>query len=75
MDTTKLWFDFNAGNNIFGEDIRQTLQSNPESRSQYILMDRIHPKLNKNYLVRQDFTSIQFLDVIPEVGVMGILIR
>lgn len=63
-----------GGNNIYGEDIRHTLLSNPESRSQYILMDRIQPEINKNFLVRQELTSVHVSDVIPELGIVGIFI-
>lgn len=64
-----------AGNNIYGEDIRHALLSNPESRSQYILMDRIQPETNKNFIVRQELTDIHYRDVIPELGILGIFIR
>lgn len=66
---------FTAGNNIYGEDIRHTLLGNPESRSQYILMDRIQPEISKNFMVRQELTNIQSSDVIPELGIVGIFIR
>lgn len=64
-----------VGNNIYGQDIRHTLLGNRESRSQYILMDRIRPEICKNYIVRQEITNIQTSDVIPELGIMGIFIR
>lgn len=63
-----------GGNNIYGEDIRHALLSNPESRSQYILMDRIQPETNKNFIVRQELTDIHYRDVIPELGILGIFI-
>ena len=66
---------FNEGNNIYGEDIRHTLLGNPESRSQYILMDRIQPEINQNFLVRQELKSTHSSDVIPELGIVGIFIR
>ena len=63
------------GNNIYGEEIRRILLRTPESRSQFILMDRIQPKLNKNILVRQDTPVSECIDVIPELGIVGIIIR
>jgi len=64
-----------GGNNIYGEDIRHTLLNNPENRSQYILMDRIQPtSASKNVLVRQELTSICPVDVISELGIVGVFI-
>ena len=64
-----------AGNNIYGEDIRRTLLNNSVNRTQYILMDRISPQITKNFIVRQESTSIRPADVIPELGIVGIFIR
>ena len=64
-----------TGNNIYGEDIRRTLLNDPENRTQYILMDRISPQITKNFIVRQESTSIRPTDVIPELGIVGIFIR
>jgi len=64
-----------AGNNIYGEDIRRTLLDNSENRTQYILMDRISPQINKNFIVRQESSVIGPVDVIPELGIVGIFIR
>lgn len=64
-----------AGNNIFREDIRHTLLRNPESRSQYILMDRIQPEISKNLMVRHELPGTDYRDVIPELGILGIIIR
>ena len=64
-----------AGNNIYGEDIRRTLLDNAENRTQYILMDRISPQITKNFIVRQESSVIGPVDVIPELGIVGIFIR
>lgn len=74
---TTVFYPFNCykGNNIYGEEIRRILLRTPESRSQFILMDRIQPKLNKNILVRQDTPVSECIDVIPELGIVGIIIR
>ncbi|RMX56643.1 hypothetical protein pdam_00002416, partial [Pocillopora damicornis] len=62
-----------GGNLIYGEDIRHTLQSNPEKRSQYILMDRIRPAcINRNFIVRQE--SIKPAEIISELGIFGIFL-
>ncbi|KAJ7323069.1 hypothetical protein OS493_032639 [Desmophyllum pertusum] len=63
-----------GGNNIFGEDIRRTLLDNSQNRSQYILMDRIQPEINKNVIVRHDSTSMHPVDVILELGIVGIFV-
>jgi len=63
-----------GGNNIYGEDIRRTLLDNSENRTQYILMDRISPQINKNFIVRQESSVIGPVDVIPELGIVGIFI-
>lgn len=39
------------------------------------MMDRIQPKSNKNILVRQDTPVSECIDVIPELGIVGIIIR
>lgn len=63
-----------TGNLIYGEDIQHTLQSNPEKRSQYILMDRIRPAcINRNFIVRQE--SIKPAEIISELGIFGIFLR
>ena len=64
-----------AGNNIYGEDIRRTLLNNSVNRTQYILMERISPQITKNFIVRQESTSIRPADVIPELGIVGVFIR
>ncbi|KAJ7323071.1 hypothetical protein OS493_032641 [Desmophyllum pertusum] len=63
-----------GGNNIYGEDIRRTLLNNSQNRTQYILMDRIQPEFNRNVIVRQESTSMHPVDVIPELGIVGIFI-
>ena len=60
---------------MYGEDIRLTLRSKPENRSQYILMDRIQPEVNHNFLVRQEFSGVHSSSVVPELGIMGVFIR
>lgn len=69
-----------GGNNIYNENIRSWLNSMKESqeRTAWILMDRIYPPLQKNYLIRtaeeplED--NINLSDVITELGIYGVII-
>ena len=63
------------GNNIFGEDIRTTLQSAETQRSQFIVMDLIQPPNVKNYIVRPEFDEAELASVVSELGVFGVIIR
>ena len=38
-------------------------------------MDRISPQITKNFIVRQESASARPVDVIPELGIVGIFIR
>jgi len=64
-----------GGNNVYGEDIRPFLESIRESeeRNAYILMDRIHPPVTRNYMVRPG-AEPQLVDVISELGIFGYVI-
>jgi len=65
------------GNNIFGDDIKTTLNlmKTPKERSQFILMDRIRSPLLKNYIVRPELSKPVLADVLSEFGTFGVLIR
>lgn len=70
-----------GGNNIYNEDIRLWLNAMKESqeRTAWILMDRIYPPLQKNYLIRaaeelEDTDNIDLLDVITELGIYGVIV-
>ena len=58
---------FSTGNNIYGEDIRATLESGAEQRSQFILMDLIRPPVFQNYIVRAEQRDPELADVISEL--------
>ncbi|XP_072762521.1 glutathione synthetase [Anoplolepis gracilipes] len=70
-----------GGNNIYNEEIKTWLSSMRDSpnRTAWILMDRIYPPLQKNYLIRaveepslkDDF---DLSEVISELGVYGVII-
>ncbi|XP_025409246.1 glutathione synthetase-like isoform X2 [Sipha flava] len=68
-----------GGNNLYGEDIRHKLTScmNSKERSAWILMDKINPPVQQNYLIRpnQDFKKNSSLcDVVSELGIFGIIL-
>ncbi|XP_012532759.1 glutathione synthetase isoform X2 [Monomorium pharaonis] len=68
-----------GGNNVYNENIRTWLNTMKESqeRTAWILMDRIYPPLQKNYLVRateESKDSIDISDVITELGIYGVII-
>lgn len=37
-------------------------------------MDLIQPKIDRNLIVREEYTNVQTLDVIPELGIVGIFL-
>lgn len=64
-----------GGNNLYGEEIKATLcpiRSSVE-RTAFILMDQIHPKPYKNYIIRPD-KQLEVDNVISELGIYGIVI-
>ncbi|CAL1684034.1 unnamed protein product [Lasius platythorax] len=70
-----------GGNNIYNEDIRTWLSSMRDSpeRKAWILMDRIYPPLQKNYLIRAvEEPSLKdnfdLSEVVTELGVYGVII-
>ncbi|XP_018406229.1 PREDICTED: glutathione synthetase-like [Cyphomyrmex costatus] len=70
-----------GGNNIYNESIRTWLSSMKESqeRTAWILMDRIYPPLQKNYIIRAAEESpleedINLSDVITELGIYGVIV-
>ena len=70
--------DINAhflGNNIYGEAIRDELSKEDNSRTQYVLMEKIRPPVLKNYIVQVHKREILEEDVVCEFGVFGVVIR
>ncbi|XP_029164299.1 glutathione synthetase-like [Nylanderia fulva] len=69
-----------GGNNVYNEDIRMWLSSMKDSqeRKAWILMDRIYPPLQKNYLIRSVEEPLKdnfdLSDVIAELGIYGVII-
>ena len=66
-----------GGNNFYDDNIRQQLEkvSNSKDRTAWILMDRIYPPVQKNYLIRADSKENDILqDVVSELGIYGVII-
>ncbi|KAJ8672684.1 hypothetical protein QAD02_003944 [Eretmocerus hayati] len=63
-----------GGNNIYGNEIKMKLEAMDRTdRSAYILMDKIHPPHQKNYLIRagKDF---RLQDCVSELGIYGVIL-
>lgn len=68
-----------GGNNIYGEKVREALleMKNSQERSGWILMDRIIPPVQSNYLIRpgESVNNVLALkDVVSELGIFGVVI-
>jgi len=66
-----------SGNNIYGDDVRETLQKLQKSGSQedaaYILMQRIFPTISAAVLMRNGCLSKDH--AISELGIFGTYLR
>ncbi|XP_069113873.1 glutathione synthetase-like [Argopecten irradians] len=62
-----------GGNNIYGDDIKPFLTKimNSNDRSGYILMERIQPWPQKNYLIKFGL-EVNLRNVISEIGIYGV---
>ncbi|XP_076249666.1 glutathione synthetase isoform X2 [Calliopsis andreniformis] len=68
-----------GGNNVYNEDVKQHLESmrNSNDRTAWILMDRLYPPVQKNYIIRaqnEPFENLCFSDVVSELGIYGVVI-
>lgn len=66
-----------GGNNVYDENVRTKLEAmkNSNERTAWILMDRIHPPIQKNYLLRPgDSDEPKILDVVTELGIYGVIL-
>lgn len=70
-----------GGNNIYNDDIRTCLNSmkNKKERTAWILMDRIYPPLQSNYLIRAaqepiSESNVSLSDVVAELGIYGVIV-
>ncbi|XP_042237831.1 glutathione synthetase-like isoform X2 [Homarus americanus] len=64
-----------GGNNFYGDEIRTVLEKMKDSseREAYILMDRIRPPVQHNYLVRPH-ESVKLVEVVSELGIFGVVL-
>lgn len=65
-----------GGFNVYGNDIKPALLSMRESEERYawILMDRIRPLVQANYLVRPGNPVDTTQDIVGELGIFGVII-
>lgn len=64
-----------GGNNIYGDEIKEVLEKIKDSgeREAYILMDRIRPPIQHNYLVRAH-KPVTLSEVVSELGIFGVVV-
>lgn len=65
-----------GGNNIYGTAIRDAIKNMKDSseRSAWILMERIHPPVSQNYMVRFGEGVPNVSEFISELGIFGVII-
>lgn len=70
------FFVIQKGNNIYGQDICQVLNSMTDSseRTAYILMDKIKPCPVQNYLLRPG-AALKLSTCLSELGIFGAYVR
>ncbi|KAK3859932.1 hypothetical protein Pcinc_015257 [Petrolisthes cinctipes] len=61
-----------GGNNIYGSEIKEVLErlKDSQEREAYILMDRIRPPVQQNYLIRPHL-PVTLAEVVSELGIFG----
>ncbi|CAL4081025.1 unnamed protein product, partial [Meganyctiphanes norvegica] len=64
-----------GGNNLYGNEIKEELERIKDSseREAYILMDRIQPPLQNNYVVRPR-EPVRLVETVSELGIFGVCI-
>ena len=64
-----------TGNNLYGDEIPTFLKANKDSeeRSAYIIMERIFPFVQKNYLMKAG-EDLLMRNVVNEIGMYGVFI-
>lgn len=65
-----------GGNNVYGENIKTAMlaMKDSEERLGWILMDRILPPVQANYIVRPGQAVSTPQDIVCELGVFGVVI-
>lgn len=64
-------------NNLFGNEISNFLKSNrrTKEREAWILMDKICPPVQKNYMIRPEHnTNHELRELVSELGTFGVLL-
>lgn len=64
-------------NNKYGLDIKYFLESvkNKQDRVAWILMDKIHPPIHKNHMIRpENNMSTESQELVSELGIFGVII-
>lgn len=66
---------YSLGNNLYDEDIPEFLEKIKDSneRSAYIIMERIFPLVQKNYLIKMG-EELFLRNVVNEIGIYGVFI-
>lgn len=66
---------FGIGHNIYGNEIKILLEKigSSSEREAYILMERIFPLTEKNYLIKSG-VPFTLSDVVSELGIYGVYI-
>ncbi|XP_064108450.1 glutathione synthetase-like isoform X1 [Macrobrachium nipponense] len=64
-----------GGNNVYGKEIKDVLEKIKDSveREAFILMDRIRPPIQQNYLIRPHM-PVSLAEVVSELGIFGAVI-
>lgn len=70
-----MWFQIHAGNNYFGNDIKEKLLELKDSdeRGAYILMDMIVPPTQDSVIVTH--TGHSHVQISSELGVYGVFVK
>lgn len=64
-------------NNKYGLDIKHFLESvkHKQERVAWILMNKIHPPIHKNYMIRpENDMSMELQELVSELGIFGVII-
>ncbi|CAG7693765.1 unnamed protein product [Allacma fusca] len=65
-----------GGNNVYDEEIKDQLEKirNTPERDAWILMEKIQPPLQKNYMIRPALSEPLYTDFVSELGIYGVII-
>ncbi|XP_021962625.1 glutathione synthetase isoform X1 [Folsomia candida] len=65
-----------GGNNMYGENVKSYLEKIKDSdeRSAWILMERINPPVQTNYMIRPNIQGPIVTEVVSELGIFGVVL-